>query len=137
LDSFLEQYAERLRADSGAVLVCADLKNKTGSIIGSARTDQTYSQRYEDYYGKINVYLDRLKRLRCLGEVRPGEELVPEDELVRTEYYNDYLRPQNVHYSLGAAFHFEEGLHIHLGAVRSKSGGSFGPEERAIAEALA
>lgn len=137
MDSFLEQYAERLHADSGAVLVFADLKNRTGSMIGSARTDHSYSQKYEEYYGKINVYLDRLKRLRCMGEVRPGEELVPEEELVRTEYYNDYLKPQNVHYSLGVAFQFEEGLHIHLGAVRSKRAGSFGSEERALAEAIA
>lgn len=137
MDPFLEQYAEHLRADSGAVLVCADLRKGTGSIIGSARTDHSYSQKYEDYYGKINVYLDRLKRLRCLGDVRPGEALVPEEELVRTEYYNDYMKPQNVHYSLGVAFHFVEGFHIHLGAVRSRRAGGFGPAEREIAEALA
>jgi DNA-binding CsgD family transcriptional regulator len=68
--------------------------------------------------------------------VRPGEALVPEEELVRTEYYNDYLLPQNVHYSLGAAYHFNDGVHIHLGAVRSKRAGAFGPDKQKIAEAL-
>lgn len=136
MNDFLDEYAERLKA-SGAVLVAAHVKGPSGMIIGSARTDVSYNQKYSDYYGSINVYLAKLRMLSCMGEVRPGEELVPEAELVRTEYYNDYLRPQDVHYSLGVAFHFAEGLHVHLGAVRSKHAGAFDQAERQFAEAIA
>lgn len=137
MDSFLEAYAERMGANSGAVIVLSDLRQGGGRVVGSARTDWEFQAKYGAYYSRLNVYVERLKRLPCRGDVRNGEILVPECELIRTEYYNDYLKPQRVHYSIGTALELDNGIHIHLGAVRSKEAGNFCAREQAIAEALA
>jgi len=135
--SFVEQYAERVGATTGAIIVLTDFASDRNQVLACTRVDPAYRKAYEEYYGSVNVYVQRLKQMRTDAIVQPGEAICPDDELVRTEYYNDYMRPQRVHHSLGMAMHLGGGLHVHLGATRPKSDGAFGNDETAVAEAIA
>ncbi|MBL8176609.1 MAG: hypothetical protein JNK48_18175 [Bryobacterales bacterium] len=104
-------------------------------MLCSARTESRYSELYEQYYGRKNVYVEALRKRRVSFLVAPGEELCPDQELVRTEYYNDYLRPQHVRYSLGMVYASNE-IHAHLGATRPFAAGEFGVDENKLANAL-
>ena len=134
---FVEQYAERTGATTGAIMVLTDLTSGRNRVLASTRVDPDYRKSYEEYYGSINVYVQRLKQARTHRIVQPGEAIVPDDELARTEYYNDYMQPQRLHHSLGMAMMLGSGLHLHLGACRPKSYGPFGAEENDVAEAVA
>lgn len=49
---------------------------------------------YMDYYGKICPWPAALG-LVPVGEVRSARGLIPDGDLVRTEFYNDWVRPQD------------------------------------------
>ena len=134
---FVEQYAECVGATAGAVIVVTDLTSGVSSHLASTRVDPSYTKVYDEYYHSVNVYLQRAKRMLTHNVVQPGHAICPHDELVRTEYYNDYMRPQRIHHSLGIATPLGGGLYIHLGACRPKSQGTFNAEETAVAEAIA
>lgn len=134
---FLERFAEAIRAPDGALFILTDRRQASSQILASVNVDPGYLKAYRDYYGSINVYLQRLAQTRHHPVVQPGEAICPNDELVRTEYYHDYLRPQNVFHSLGMAMELDAGLHVHLGLVRSRQRPPFGPDEIRVAEGVA
>lgn len=135
--AFIELFAEQMRATTGAILVMTDLGAGSSQVLAAARIDPSYRNAYEQYYGSINVYVARLREMRTHKIVQPGEAICPDEELVKTEYYNDYMRPQRLFYSLGMAMRLAGNLHVHLGATRSKPNGPFGADEYAVAEAVA
>lgn len=134
---FIEQYAERHRASAGAILVLTDFASGRSDILASTRVDPAYISSYQKYYGSINVYLQRLKRALNHPVVQPGEAICPEGELVGSEYYNDYMRPQRIYHSLGMAMILGGSLHVHLGICRPKGQGAFDAGDTAVAEAIA
>lgn len=136
LRNFVEQYAERVGAYSGAVIIITDLAAGSGSMLCSARVDRVFSESYEAYYSKRNIYVRRAQSKSQHMVIATGEELCPTEELLRSEYYNDFLRPQKVHHSLGIAI-AESGWHAHLGATRPEDCSPFDQEELRIARALA
>jgi DNA-binding CsgD family transcriptional regulator len=135
LPKFLEEYSEVIGASSGTVIVLSDVRTGAGHIFCSARTEQRYSELYEQCYSRQNVYVEALRRRGARFLVAPGEELCPDHDLVRTEYYNDYLRPQRVRFSLGMVYVSDE-VHAHLGATRPEAAGPFGLEETQMASWL-
>ena len=64
-------------------------------------TDPAYSRSYADYYAERNVLWDRLVA-RSLTGVVTNRMIMAKDEARRSEFYNDYLRPQEGDEILGA-----------------------------------
>ena len=65
-----------------------------------------------------------------------GSEYLPEAELVRSEYYNDYLRPQGLFYMTGVAIQPDSSIIMSLSALRGHSRGAFSKNELAVIQAL-
>jgi len=78
---------------------------------------------------------------KCLsfpaGTVRLTPEFVPEGDLVRSPYYNEFLRPQGLHDGVVALMaSIDEGHAAGLGIHRNRRGSDWGPEEIAVLRAL-
>lgn len=56
--------------------------------------DPELLQTYDEYYGALNPWMDMNLRMPA-GLVGTSDMAVPRDQLVRTEFYNDWLRHQN------------------------------------------
>lgn len=68
--------------------------------------DEAAGRQYEAYYSKLNVHKLHERRMPVqpsLGTVVNSSEWGIDDKLLRSEYYNDFLRYQN-------AFHFLAGI---------------------------
>ena len=52
--------------------------------------------RYLEYYGKIDPVVPATER-KPMGAITLDREVVPKDWLMRTEFYNDWVRPQDFH----------------------------------------
>ena len=52
--------------------------------------------RYLQYYGKIDPIVPATER-KPIGALTLDREVVPKEWLVRTEFYNDWVRPQDFH----------------------------------------
>ena len=90
---------------------------------------------YEAYYASRNVWLtydpDRLKA----GAVLTGQELCPDEVLLASEYYNDFLRPLDIRHSLRAILAAPPDPLAYLSLGRPHHARPFGAaEKRALAQ---
>jgi DNA-binding CsgD family transcriptional regulator len=105
-----------------------------------ARVDPIWPQRYLEYYGALNPLAFVDDPDRYLREWRPivltDEEWLAKEDLVRTEYYNDFLRPQDGHSVMWIRL-VREGSHIAvLNVSRSERGGRFNQPDFKVARTL-
>jgi len=133
--AFLSSFARAVQSPSAA-LVVQDLCNPRGSASESLGFDPFWEGRYLEYYGKINVWMHRARELFQPGEVSQSNHIVGDEELVRTEFYNDFLRPQNHFYSFGSVLTERAAVISFITAMRSRSAGPFGEREVALLREL-
>ncbi len=132
---FLAAYAKVLNA-SGAMLVVDDLVNQNGSVALSHTIDPYWGKRYDEYYVSRNPWLTPARPLMRPGWIFGGEEMIDDNKLQKTEFYNDFLRPQDQFYVLGGVLTLEASASSFLSAIRSKSGGPIEEEDRSSVREL-
>lgn len=131
---FLEQYAAAVGAAS-AILISHDTDQHVTKVVAAVDVDLPFQRRYGSEYANRDPYLKRVLAQAHLGVVIPGHAVCPEEELERTEYYQEYLRPQNIFHSLGALFPAGGGL-VNIGATRARGQERFGDLEAQAAQQL-
>lgn len=93
------RFLERLSSELGAPALYLVLRfpgeDDPGALF-TVGTDPSYDQAYREHYWRKDPWRP-LAHLLPEGEVASGHRLLPEEELVRTEFYNDWMRPQG-HY---------------------------------------
>ncbi|MGD8387400.1 MAG: helix-turn-helix transcriptional regulator [Desulfobacteraceae bacterium] len=97
--------------------------------------EERYFRLYRRYYRKLDPFAKR--DLETTPTVMTTEDVVSYRNLVRTEYYNDFLKPQSIHHQM--VIHLRVGRRL-LGAValfRSRSRREFTDRERGKAEMIA
>ena len=69
--------------------------------------DDAMLDKYASHYSEVNPWMPHA-RLRRLGHVTQADELLPRTSLKRTEYYADYLRPQDIETGIGVTLQRDE-----------------------------
>jgi len=133
---FLNGFAAAVGAHAAGLLV-QDLRDHQGNLSEAHGFDPFWSQRYAEHYAGLNIWLQRASHvLRNPGKTLTSEQFTRDSELVKTEFYNDFLRPQQHFYSFGASIAHEESVISGVTAVRSKSAGGFAAAEVALLDEL-
>jgi hypothetical protein len=81
----------------------------------------------EERYAAINPWMPK-KMLMPSGALHRTEELYPEDELVKTEFYADLMAPNDLFKGFGISL-FNDRRFTFLSIIRSKKAGAPAPEE--------
>lgn len=97
------------------------------------RSDPEFLQSYGAYYHPLNMFWRRMSRLP-VGTVATDEMVMPKEELERSEFYNDWSRPQGYLSVMGATLLVEDDWRIEF-VMPGKHG--FGPEHLKLYETLA
>jgi DNA-binding CsgD family transcriptional regulator len=118
------------------MLVVDDLTNRNGSVALSHTIDPYWGKRYDEYYVGRNPWLTPARPLMKPGWIFGGEEMIGDAELQKTEFYNDFLRPQNQFYVSGGVLTLESSASLMISAIRSKAGGPIREAERASTREL-
>jgi DNA-binding CsgD family transcriptional regulator/PAS domain-containing protein len=63
--------------------------------------DPSWTSRYEAYFAPRNIFLAARPDLTFSGAIRNGEAIVPDRQAMRTEYFNDFLRPLGILHAIG------------------------------------
>ncbi len=61
-----------------------------------ATIDRTYVQQYVEHFQARDPHVEHHRTVAPVGRFYAGVEAVPEAELVRTEFYHDWMRPQKL-----------------------------------------
>jgi DNA-binding CsgD family transcriptional regulator len=131
---FLRLFSEAIHAPS-AVFLIHDKTRQKAHVSTSIGVEPAWVNPYQEYFVTINPWLEGNPFRR--GVVAMGEQILNNRELVRTEFYNDFLRPQDWFYSCGVLIAQDQSTISEVTAIRSRRAGSFTWNEIALFEYLA
>jgi DNA-binding CsgD family transcriptional regulator/PAS domain-containing protein len=102
------------------------------------RTDPDQLRLYNEYYSGLNPWMLKGSSDLALGRVvvGVGEMYFRDDELLRTEFYNGWLRPQKLKHSIAALVVQSSERIVLCSTLRAGSDGPFAPKDIAFYEAL-
>lgn len=132
---FLEHLAGALRCAATNLFV-QDLRNPAGTASATFNTDPKFQRSYAEHYAKVNIFLIRGRSLLKAGKVWFSDELCPDTESQRSEFYNEWIVPQgHAHGLLGIAFN-DKSVVGNLGAIRGRRQKRFSHEDRRLLRLL-
>lgn len=120
---------------TSTVISVLDPATLTDSVQVIIREDPANVDSYQRYYHRINVHAAEAAKYDA-GHVVSGDAILSTQELIKTEFYNDFLRPQDLFHILGCVLAKEKNLHGVFTTYRSKNSEAFGPEEERLVELL-
>lgn len=112
-----------------------NLANGSGQGV-IARIEPTAQETYFRYFASRNPFV----RLGSSGpwplNVMTDEDRFPKDEFIRTEYYNDFLKPQDIHSVLVVRLGRSDGIQSTLNVTRPEHKSQFEHSDLEIARLL-
>ncbi|MYM66078.1 helix-turn-helix transcriptional regulator [Pseudoduganella sp. FT55W] len=138
---FLVELAQRLNSH-GSVIWANDFERKQGEIAlpGDAffvnhGFDPAALESFTAYYSEHNIWLQD-ESLHNEGEVVVSSQLFPDSQVKKTEYWGDWLRPQEIFYSAAAVVEKRNNRSVNVTLVRSERAGPYTPAELAVLREL-
>jgi DNA-binding CsgD family transcriptional regulator/PAS domain-containing protein len=132
---FLKQFADAIGSTT-STLFFQDHDSRKGEVSVAHRYDPFYLRQYEVHFSAVNVWLQRLANQTRSGDIRNTLDACSNSELVRTEYYNDWLRPQDLFFGYGGTIFRNGAVTTNIAAMRSRRAGPFGKQETALLQLL-
>ena len=134
----MDSFADAL-GGQGNFLSRLNMEDGTGSVLTS-RLDPAYVPFYFEYFAQRNPLSNVDDAQAYLRDWRPriltDEDWMPKADLVRSEYYNDFMKPQSVHSCLMIRL-AATGMDIHVFNVnRNEAQGQFDRPAIEMAERL-
>ena len=121
--------AETLGSRSAVLIVQADAGpsciSHTANISEQALLD------YETHYWKTDVWAQRAASME-MGRVVESQEVVSDEDLIRTEYYQDFSRKVDAFYAIGSIFPVSASEAAILAIHRPRTAGTHGAEAKEL-----
>ncbi|HKJ88937.1 MAG TPA: helix-turn-helix transcriptional regulator [Gammaproteobacteria bacterium] len=124
---FLHGLAEALNAKSGMFRV---IDERLPAIRANVHynLDPELQEAHRNYYVGREVFIEALRNFPC-GYVAPGELIMSYKQLQRTEFFADYMQPQDSYHVCGGLAMRNDELTIKFGLQRDRKTGPFSKED--------
>ena len=133
-DRFVRLLCHQLNAES-ALLRFFDSQWSEVLFSATHGFDPGYCSAYQEHFCTVDPILT-VAKTEASGSVRFLEEVVDFKEFQRTEFYNDYMRPQDKRHVIGGFF-YDETTKAVLGLQRGQRGNPFQHEDLDVLKMLA
>jgi DNA-binding CsgD family transcriptional regulator len=133
--TFLDRFAHVLQAQIGTLYI-HDVRTQKGSAELVTGMDPAFNKDYRAYYAPRNVYMTQGKALLVAGNVMTSEELCPDEKVLPSEFYNEWIRPQGLRRGLNGVLFNEGSLAGSIGAIRPRAGRPFSVDDKRFLRAL-
>jgi DNA-binding CsgD family transcriptional regulator len=91
--SFLERFSGKAHG-TGALLLFCDVQAHQVNVSTTVGIEEHYVREYNEHYNRVDHWLIKSKSLQTSGNIYTSDRISSRRDLARTEYYNDFLRPQ-------------------------------------------
>jgi DNA-binding CsgD family transcriptional regulator len=118
----------------GALFFLPDANARFSNIIIS-NLDEAYNKTFQKYYHKFDP-LHLSERSQSTIFAGPPTQCISYDRILSSEYYNDFLRPQKIHYKLVARLESLEGVLGKIVLTRPADSINFSTYDVKLAQAL-
>jgi len=89
------------------------------ALAATSRWDQPFLDSYAQHFWRLNPWSERVLT-RAVGEVTISDALVPRPNLERTEFFSDWLRPQQLLSGVGGTFLRRAGVSAHISVLHAE-----------------
>jgi DNA-binding CsgD family transcriptional regulator len=103
--------ARQVLPNGKAVLFFHDAGSARGAFSFASGTEEGFRRAYEAYYARINPWMPHAA-IRPLGRVVQADRMLPRAGLRKTEFYADFLAPQDLETGLGVTIRRENGCNF-------------------------
>ena len=124
----LAKLAKAVESTTCAV-ACRDYESYTGRLEHSANIGARYARSYEEQYADLDVWLQREERFQTPGVVWTSQQIASDDEVVDTDYYRDWLAPQDLLHHLFGILDRQGSTVNYIVFGRSEEAGPFTEDE--------
>lgn len=131
----LRQLANLLRATAGT-LNLYHLRSRRGEVAASFQVNPEFGRSYSEHFASKDVWINSPQAKRALGRVVLGQMLVADEELTRSEFYQEFLRPQHIFHLIGSRIQDHGDSTVVLSLFRPNNKIAFGTEETKFLECL-
>lgn len=132
---FLERFASTV-GGSSAILRSNDIQAESATFNASVGYDPAWRITYCEHYAKVDYY-DHVMKQHAPGKVFISDQHIDQHKLRKTEYFNDFLLPQDKLHAMGVILLKDDKQSLVLGIQRSKHAGAFGEKEAQLMSAIA
>src|SRR5262245_8301194 len=132
---FLEECARVIGAGV-TLLQQHHFSERRSQTIATFGMRNTFTDSYNAYYSKLNVWRDSNARKYVKGRTVLDQLQYPRPLLKRTEFYNDHLLPNRATHSMGGIIERQGETALVLTALRDEPQNPFGTEESRLIETL-
>ncbi len=132
---FLEAFAQAV-GGSSALLRSSDLHSKSASFVASVCYDSGWKEAYCNHFVKQDYFNPIISQFTP-GAIFTSDQHCDLTELRKSEFYNDYLVPQDKVHVFGVLLHKEGNHSVVLGVQRGKRAGAFGEEQAQLMNVIA
>lgn len=126
----------RATGDRIATIDFHDARAANGSLAAQVGLDPACQKSYDEYYRNLNPWINQPRVPTSPGTVATTGMMFPEEELVRSEYFQDFLAPQGLFRGLGAIIDHSASTLAAVTIVRPKQRGDFTSRDVALLRAL-
>ena len=105
-------------------------------LFSMARTDPAAMQQYVSHYASVNVISHHCDAVFPDGTVRYGHLAISDREFEKTEFYNDFFRPNNMHHTFGIKVPLGDLPPVYMSCQRPKAAEPFAGREGLVYETL-
>ena len=130
--SFLDSFRQLMQAMTVGLILRPPSEGDQGLLLNESDITPAWRTAYRDRYFALDPFVDL-----PLGEPVTLQELVPVEELKRSEFYTRYMEPMGALYALALDVREPGGLEARLRAARPKGAADFGDDEKALFSRLA
>lgn len=128
----MEGIAEAVHAESTTMFAMLPREQ----LLSMARTDPDAMRQYVSHYASINVISHHCDATFPDGTVRYGHLAMPNREFEKTEFYNDFFRPFNMHHTFGIKVPLGDLPPVYMSCQRPKTAEPFAEREGLVYETL-
>lgn len=125
---FLQDFADSVRGTRTAIFV-HDTRSNDGNLVWTARVDPAYIKLYNEYYHEKNLWVIRSAPTLKPGKVVNSPEMCPESDVLRSEYFADFLQPQDIFHNFGGTIIQENSTSAIITVMRQNGVEPFGQDE--------
>lgn len=131
---FLKGFADVTSSEAAALFLREDNRSLLlDASFGIAPEDRLS---YAAHYAALNVWQSRLTRQFEPGVVRNSADACPDAELLKTDFYNGWLRPQRLFYGYGGTILKSHSVSTNITAMRSRNRGAYDQAEVQLLQTL-
>lgn len=132
---FLAALKEGTGGSASAIFI-HDSKTLDGNGVWAVQVAPEYLRLYDEYYHSKNIWVLNSRNLMTPGRVVTSHEVCPDSKVLRSEYYADFLRPQNIFHNIGATLLCEGSTAALMTVLRPYREGHFEREQVGLVKVL-